>query len=406
MPVIIFDWDLTKTILASYKPEFVTIRPLPVKLIVETKEIIEVLKKDSLLQKEMVDAGGNAVKKYAKDQLKKLKELEKNTLDAYRATGNRKIFADNVEKFQEEYEKLADEATEKGALAVKNVWKEYIKTKNALRNYKIKIGVKVGLCAVSAAAGIGVAATAAAGNLPGIIAGSIGAAKAVSTALQTIHAAAKSADEIKQDLMNDIKNLQISYKDLSNAVVTGQDLFSKAVGKLFTIPITSIEGCETKLNTYKVKITPIEKESHAAARGLNELFEYIEYWEQQIQASKVEKFITDCKSRIAYFEKSVNMKVEHVADLVAKAKEKKKGAEKLEHKIGELKAKLNKKVYEGTSILIDAVVLAAEIWGGAGAEESIEKFCEQAEEQADKVALAAKALAEISEDYIQDIKKS
>lgn len=74
MPITICEIDLTRLILKKYKPRIITeLGPCKVKLTLDTKEIIDVVDDDPLLQQEMVDAGMEALEKAARSIGEELK---------------------------------------------------------------------------------------------------------------------------------------------------------------------------------------------------------------------------------------------------------------------------------------------------------------------------------------------
>src|SRR5215203_5117332 len=111
MGVTICELDLTKLVLKKYKPDIITdIDPCKIKKTLESKDIIEVVDEDPLLQQEMVDAGQDVLEKASKAIATELKGFDDDASKVLEKTGLREgtlKFAQGFEKF---YGDSAEEA--------------------------------------------------------------------------------------------------------------------------------------------------------------------------------------------------------------------------------------------------------------------------------------------------------
>jgi len=400
MGVTICELDLTKLTFAAYRPDYLDkIGPFNIKMTLDSKDVIKVVEGDSMLQAEMVEAGQEALKKFAKVVVaKELKKWDQDAEAAYWKSGLKSDLLAFAAGFEKEYEKLGDQAGEEANTAIEKVWKEYAKTDKALLKYRLKMGVKLGLCVVGVAAGVAVAATAAVGNVPAIIAGSLGAAKALSTAMQTAYGLSKSATTIYCELYEDLEGLVNNYDGISKKQATAQELFAKAVEAFTSVSLTSIKSCESKLGAFKAKLSPFEKEVHAGARELNKLLDATERIQKEINDSKIVNLIAVLKVDLEKLERSVSETIDKIGAMLKMVKQGRKGAESMDATLTQLRSNIDQKVYKVGSIAIDLTVLALDIWGG-DTPESAAKFCADIAERAEKAAMGAQAVHDAFESY-------
>lgn len=400
----IFEGDVTKMILAKYKPQMIVIKPYALKIFVEDKDTTKVMEKDPLLKQQLNQAAAESVQKAVEALAKEVKTFDKANLDAYRATGDRTTFEANIDKFEQAYEKKSKgEIKDDAEKAAKKAWEEYAKTRKDYRNYKIRIGVTFGACVVGAALGVTAAATAAAGNLTGLIAGSISAARAASKGYQTIRAYAKSAWDVWADLSKDLAALEDNYKDMSKAFVTGKEVLTRAIAQLTTVSLNSIKGCRGQLNEFRTKLNGLEGERHKAARGLNKLLDDAEEMATTIKKSKVEKFIAKTKDKLATVEENVNKAIEGIIDLGEKINEGKGDADDVAGKLDELEKKLDNKVYYAAAIVLFVADMSASVWGSAGGPESIQEFVGAQGDKVDKLVNAFETIGETAKEFVADM---
>src|SRR5262245_9800151 len=227
MGITICQLDLSKLVLKEYKPKVILdVGPCMVKLVLDGKEVIDVVDEDPLLQQQMVDAGQKSVEDSAKEISDTLKGLDQDAVKVLERTGLKRNAQDFADEFEKLYEKATDKAAADANLAVDKVWKDYVKTHKDYRNYKIKVAAKIGYSAVGI--GVGVAgllgAAATVGGLPAAIVGIVGAMRSTSIMLQTIVNKLMDAKQIIVELRADIKELADEYNAQIKSAATAQDL--------------------------------------------------------------------------------------------------------------------------------------------------------------------------------------
>jgi len=400
----IFDGDLTKHVQAKYYPVCITMKALNLKYEIPDMKIVEVVKSDPLLKQKLNEAAGDAVKDAAAEIAKDLKTRDVKIRKDFESDGDMGALEKACEEFQKSYGQDAAVIKDSVDVGLKKVWEEYKKNKTALRNYKIKTVGKVGLSVVGFALGITVAATSAAGNLPGIIAGSITAAKALSKGVQTLRNFAKSAEEVYTEVFKDVNELVAGYKDMGKLQVTGKELFAKALDAFTTKSINSIKQCEAKIATFRTKLSGVDKEAHTAATKLNTLLDAAEDLEKEIKASKVAAFITETKKKLEALEKDINVSIENIVTIGEKVKAGKTGCKVMETKLKDLNAKLVKAIFIPTALVIDAAATGALIWGGAGGADSIQGFLDGSAARTQNVVEGFTNLGNIVTEYVKDMK--
>lgn len=406
MAVLIYDWDMTKFVLAKYKPDYIKIAPQKIKLEVDDKDIIKVMKEDPLIHAQMVEAATEAVQKLMPEVVRMVKDFDLEVTDTYWEKGDKSVFSIATLKFKGEYEKKVDEVTEKAQIAMKKAWKDYTAKHKEYLKYKIKIIAKVGVCLVSAGAGVAVAASAAVGNIPGLIAGCVGAAKALSTAFQAVKVAGKSAYDVYNELGQDLKELVADYAKMSKAAVTATEVGKKLLEALTTKGLNSIKECESKLGTFKSKLLGVDQEAHEAAKALNKLLGAMDDIADEIKDSKLESLKKVKEQELAKAEKDVQPLIERVPAILKLVKEGKKGAEGYGQTLKDLKDQMSTGTYKAAAFAIDASVLALDLWGGFGAAgDSAEKFMEKAEDIAEAAASSVLFVVDVIKDCVKDATK-
>ncbi len=402
MAITILELDLTKLILKKYKPQVITeIGPCKIKMTLETKEIIEVVDGDPLLQQEMVDAGQDALEKAAKSLAEELKGFDGDAQKVLKKTGLKSDTLAFAYGFDQAYKNAADEAEEMVRAGLQKVWKEYTKTHRDYTKYKMKIGAKVGLAAVGVGAAVaGAVGAAATGAVPALILSCLGAAKAVSTGLQTVALAMKSAGEVYTGLRSDIVDLKDKYDDLSKLSVTGKEVFAKAIEKFTTVSLNSVKKCETDLGAFQSKLAGIKTHAHTASVGLNKLLLNAGKIEDAIKDTGIEKLIKKLQGELAKVEKSIEDSIAKVEDLGSEVKRGKQAAVDIGADLQKLKQKIDGRVYTGAAIVIDVVGLGADLWGGG----MKPKDFEEAANIIGNVASGLSAVKDGFEDYFKNEK--
>jgi len=400
MGVTICELDLTKLVLKKYKPTVITdIGPCKVKMTLESKDVIDVVDEDPLLQQEMVDAGQESLDKSAKEIADELKGFDTDAEKRIKKTGLDLDGKDFANGFEMAYEKSADEASTNANLAIDKVWKDYVKTHQDYKKYKLKIAAKIGYSAVGIGVGVAsiVAGVGTVVNVPGVIIGIIGTARSVSTGLQSIGTAIKSAQTVYKALLADIKDLTNEYNEWSKAAVTAKEIFRKGVEKFTTVSLQSIKKCESDLDTFVNKLKGVEKEAHTVSRELNKMLVEAEKAEKLVETSKIDNLIKTLKNLFAKTFKTFDEAIDSISGLMNEVKEGKEGAEEVRASISKLKEKIDNRVYTGAAIVIDLAVLGAEVWGGNTEVEDFEK----AKEIVDIVQNGLQGLHEAYEDYFK-----
>jgi len=375
MGVTICELDMTKLILKIHKPTVITeIGPCKIKMTLETKEIIKIVDDDPLLQQQMVDAGQDAVESASKEIAKELKGFDNDAQKALDKMGLKEATYQFARAFEKAYEDLAEDAQDKADTAILKVWKDYVKTHKDYNKYKLKIVGKVTLGAVGVGAAVaGAIANTAIGDVPGVVFSILGAAKGLSSTLQTVRTAIKSAADVWKVLLDDLEDLDDKYDKMSKQYVTAQEVFAKAVDKFTTVSLNSVKKCETNLATFKSKLGGIEKDSHTAARDLNKMLNNAEKVFKIIDDSGIDKLKNALKGDLTKMKQGVEDTIGKVADLVHQVKEGKEDAEDAAKFIAMLKEKIDKRVYTGAALAIDIASLAGDIWGGAMETKDFEK---------------------------------
>jgi uncharacterized protein YlzI (FlbEa/FlbD family) len=397
MAVTLYDGDLSKLVLEKYRVQNLKVGPCKIKLEIQDSKLIDVLKKDPLLQQEMVSAAGDVVKKEAEEIADKVKAFDRKIGLEFGKTGDMAKLEKERDHFESIYKDWTWQVPAAAELAHKKAWDEYKKTRSALKNFKWKTVGKVGLCVIGVAAGVGVAASAAAGNVAGIVAGAYTSAKMLSKAIQTVRAAAKSAETIYAEVCKDVKDLIDEYNKISKLKTTGKEIAVAAIEIFTTASLNSIKRCETQIPTFRTKLKGVEMEAHKAAGELNGLLDAAEQVEDEIKKSKVEAYIAKSKVELKALEDSVVKAIEEVADLVEKVKKGKEGAKTLEKDIAELKTHVHAKTYSRSVKLLNLVAIGATIWAGMGGPDSIETLVDGADNKADAVVKAVNSLKGVAD---------
>jgi hypothetical protein len=398
MGITICQLDLSKLVLKKYKPKIILdVGPCLVKLVLDGKEIIDVVDEDPLLQQQMVDAGQESVEQSAKEIAGDLKKCDEAAQSVLQKTGLKRNAEDFADEFEKSYEKATDEAATNANLAVEKVWKDYVKTHQDYKKYKIKIAAKIAFSAVGIGTGVAAIATVAVGDVPGLILGIVGTARSVSTGLQTIGTAIKSAQTVYKGLLADIKDLTNEYNEWNKAAVTAKELFKKGIEKFTTVGLQSIKKCESNLDTFVSKLKGVEKEAHTVSRELNKMLVEAEKAEKLVQTSKIDNLIKALKNPFAKTFKSFDEAIDSISGLMTEVKDGQKGAEDVRVSINKLKEKIDNRVYTGAAVVIDLAVLGAEIWGG---NTKVEEF-EKAEEIVDMVQNGLQGLHDAYQDYFK-----
>jgi len=402
MAITILELDLTKLILKKYKPQVITeIGPCKIKMTLETKEIIEVVDKDPLLQQEMVDAGQEALEKAAKLLADELKGFDTDAQRVLKKTGLKTDMLAFAQGFDSAYKNGADEAEEMVRAGLQKVWKDYLKTHKDYTKFKLKIGAKVGLAAVGVGAAVaGAIGAAASGAVPALVLSCIGAAKALSTGLQTVATAMKSAGTVYTGLRSDILDLKEKYDDLSKLSVTASEVFAKAIDKFTTVSLNSVKKCEGDLNTFQSKLAGIKTHAHSASVGLNKLLLNAGKIDDTIKGTGIEKLIKKLQTELAKVEKDIEIAIGRVEDLGGEVKRGKQAAMDIAGDLQQLKKKFDGRIYTGAAIVIDAVGLGADLWGGG----LKPKDFEEAANIIGNVATGLSAVKDGFEDYFKNEK--
>jgi hypothetical protein len=400
MGVVIFDADLTKLI--KYRPQNFTLGQKKVTLSLDDAKIIKVVDDDPLLQQELVDAAGNSVKKSAEEIGKEMKAFDLETGKEFGRTGDMKYLEGRRKEWGYTYHTRAFEAKDEAEKAITKAWKEYKKTQTALRNYKIKVGFKVGLSVVGLASGTITAATAAAGNLPGLIIGITTAAKSAYAIVRDLRAAAKSVVEVYADLYKDVDKLIADYQDMSKKKTTGVEIGKKALEVLTSVSLKSIDGCQTKLATFRAKFSPFETDAHKAARELNDVLESAEEIEKEFKDSAVLDLQKETKPELVKLRANVTEVIENVGVLFEKVKIGRKAAKEIEEKLAILKKNLNEGVYIAAALTLTVALVGLRVWGGLGGPESIEQVLTGAANKAESMSKAVESLSKITGEWVKD----
>jgi len=396
MGVRVWEGDLTKLIVAKWKPQAFSIEPVRMTISVETKEIVEVIKEDPLLGQEMHDAASAVMKKIAGAMATSLEFIDNQCWKKWHSNLDMLDVEDERKKFLNKYADLAEAAPKQVEEATRKVWEDFTKDQKDLRKYKLKIGAKVGLAVVGVGTGIAVAATAGLGNLPGLVAGTLTAAKSLSTAIQTLVNGCKPIEVLGAEIRSDINDLNVSYKEWGKTAVTASELTAKAIEAFTTKSIASIEKCEKNLVLFKQKLVTIKPGAHDAAKELDKVLDGNERMAKEIKAINAKGITSTLEPLLEKAEKNANELIKSVSELPLRIKNAKKAAESAETDIAALKAKTNEKVVKWVGLGIEVSVIALEVWGGfgAGGPESTSKFLADPAEKVDVVATSLNALKE------------
>ena len=236
--------------------------------------------------------------------------------------------------------------------------------------------------------------------MPALILSCLGAAKAVSTGLQTVALAMKSAGEVYTGLRSDIVDLKDKYDDLSKLSVTASEVFAKAIDKFTTVSLNSVKKCESDLSTFQSKLAGIKTHAHDASVGLNKLLLNAGKIDDAIQGTGIEKLIKKLQTELAKVEKDIEIAIGRVEDLGGEVKRGKQAAVDIGADIQALKKKFDGRIYTGAAIVIDVVGLGADLWGGG----LKPKDFEEAANIVGNVASGLSAVKEGFEDYFKNEK--
>lgn len=393
----IWEGDLTKLVVERWKPKAFSIAPVKMTISVETKEICKVIEGgDGLLAMELNDAASETMKIIATDVAKKLEVIDAKCIKDWLASLDMTEVEEDRKKFLNQYADLAEQAPKKVQESARKVWEAYCKTRKDLFKYKMKVNCKVGLAVVGVGTGIAVAASAGLGNLPGLVAGTLTAAKSLSTAIQTYRKGCMPIEVLGADIRKDLAALNVSYQHMSKTAATGSEIVSKVVEAFTTKNIGSIEQTEKDIALFKQKLVTIKPGAHKASQELDKVLDGNEMMEKEIKAIKAKGVTSTLVPLLEKSEKNVDVIIKSITELPERMKKAKKAAEQAEKAIGELKKKTQEKVVKWVGLGIDVTVIALEVWGGfgAGGAESTSKFLEDPAEKADLVATSVNLLKE------------
>jgi hypothetical protein len=403
MGIVICELDLTKLVRQKYQPEIITaIGPCKAKMTLENKEVITVVDEDPLLQQKMVDAGQDSLKDSAKEIADELKGIDKEAHKYIQKTGKMNDGDEFAEKFEKAYANASDAASTKANQAIDTVWKDYVKTHKDYKKYKLKVVAKILYSVVGIGTGIaGVFASGAAlptgGGVVTLLLSLVGTARSVSTGLQDLGTALKSAESAFTDVFDDTEKLKEEYDKMSKAAVTTKEIFDKAIDKFTTVSLNSIKKCEDGLVTFESKLGGVETEAHAVSKKLNKMLIDAEKAEKGIESSRTEYLIKALKAPFEKSVKSIDNAIDKIADLESLVKAGKDDADDLREDLQKLKEKVSKRVYTGAAIVIDLITAGAEIWGG----NTTAKEFESAKNIVDTVQNSVQALHAAYDDYFK-----
>jgi len=399
MGITICELDLTKLVVKKYKPDIITdIDPCKIKMTLETKEIIKVVDEDPLLQQQMVDAGQEALETASAEIAKELKGFDGDAQKILDKTGLKSDTLPFASGFEKVYGDAAQNAQDNADAAIEKVWKDYVKTHRDYNKYRLKVVGKITLGSVGVGAAVaGAIANAAIGDVPGLVFAILGAAKGLSSTLQNINTAIKSAAQTWEGLINDLEDLDEEYDKMSKSYVTAKEVFAKAIDKFTTVSLNSIKRCESNLDTFKNKLGGVEKESHSVARDLNDLLKKSEKVFKAINESGVDRIKNAFKGDVTKMKENIEGTIENVINLNSQVKEGKDDAADAATIIARLKENLEKRVYTGLSVAVDIAGLAGDIWGGNMEAEDFKKV----PEMIGNVVSSAQAIQNAYEDYFK-----
>jgi|GEM_PF-2481035 len=397
MGVRVWEADLTKLVVARWKPKAFSIEPVKMTITVETKEIEKILKDgDALLGAELQEAASDTMKVIADKVAKQLEMIDADCMKKWLSDLEMLDVEAARKKFLDRYADLAEEGPKKVQEATRKVWEAYCKTRKDLAKYKLKIGCKVGLAVVGVGTGIAVAATAGLGNLPGLVAGTLTAAKSLSTAIQTYRDGCKPIELLGEQIRKDLDSLNDSYKDMGKTAASAKEIATKVVEAFTTKSLVSIGKSEKDLASFKQKLVTIKPKAHEAAKQLDKVLDGNERMAKEIKAINAKGVTSTLNPLLEKAEKNADAIIKSITELPERMKKAKQAAETAEKEIAALKKKTQETVVKWVGLGVDVSVIALEVWGGfgAGGMDSTTKFLQDPAEKADLVATSVNLLKE------------
>ena len=276
--ILLLDFDLTKTL----KAENLQIPSSPVKVTIDVdKNLHKLMQDDPLIHQQLADAGIEVLQEnraWVKQQLQ--------VLDARIKVAETPKELENASKeLRRICAKLAAQAQKDARQAIENRWKSIQSRQSALKTYKIKIGVKLAVNAISILAGVG-GLVLSLGTTWMTIAGM---AKSLTDMVWMVAELADSAEEAHQHLHTGMEELTDRYqqaftkwKQAGEAAHEVWDTINP-LGKLIGTSLGSVEG---RSKVYEAKLQALENKSSDLTKKILKLLIEIKKAEPKARSKK------------------------------------------------------------------------------------------------------------------------
>lgn len=272
--IVICEMDLTKLMVAKYKPTIITeLGATKVRLTLEDKDIIKVVDDDPLLQQKMVDAGQHVFRTAGEKMAGLLQEHDKLAEKAMIQPGGAGKMAQIVDLFKKKLEIEGNNAGKDADKAAAKVWADLVKTRKEYSKYKWKTGFSIflGLFGIGASVA-GAIVTSATGV--GAVLAAYAAYTSAATVIGKMSDGLKSSSEVYLRLRTDLGKLVIEYtefdkKSSAAAVKTAKEVLAAASEKFLAIEKRSLGKCTTDLGLFRSKLKGVEVDAHSASADLN-----------------------------------------------------------------------------------------------------------------------------------------
>lgn len=364
--IVICEMDLTKLMVAKYKPTVITeLGSTKVRLTLEDKDIIKVVDDDPLLQQKMVDAGQRVFRAAGEQLAALLEEHDKLAEKAMTQPGGAGKLAQIADIFKKKLEIEGRKAGQDADKAAAKVWADLVKTRKEYSKYKWKTGFSIFLGFFGVGASIAGAIVTSATGVGAVLA-AYAAYSSAATVIGKMSDGLKSASDIYIRLRSDLEKLVNEYaefdkKSLAGAQKTTQELIAAASEKFLAIEKRSLGKCGTDLGLFRSKLKGVEADAHTAAAELNKALK--EWDKAAAEIKKGSPALRERAKQLPDLAPVINDAIIKITTLMEEVHEGTVNSAKIEQTIAVLQQGVNQKVVKAARTLFGAATGALVIFG-------------------------------------------
>jgi hypothetical protein len=363
--IVICEMDLTKLMVAKYKPTVITeLGPTKVRLTLEDKDIIKVVDDDPLLQQKMVDAGQHVFRTAGEKMAGLLQEHDKLADRAMRESGPQKL-GQIADLFRKKLEIEGNNAGKDADKAAAKVWADLVKTRKEYSKYKWKTAFSIFLGIFGVGASIAGAVVTSATGVGAVIA-AYGAYTSAATAIGKMSDGLKSSSQVYLRLRTDLGKLVIEYtefdkKSSAAAQKTAKEVLAAASEKFLAIEKRSLGKCTSDLGLFRSKLKGVEVDAHSAAADLNKA---LKEWDKAVlEIRKGSPALRERAQKLPDMAPAINDSILKIASLMQDVQLGAVNSAKLEETITVLKQGVNQNVVKAARTIFGGATGALLIFG-------------------------------------------